>query len=204
MSTLWALTGNLDARAEARPGRCCALGMSGAAARCMRCAKSCAAHVFEQRRSCAACVHGPAATLPCQFPEATSVPRGNTNYAQGGSTGRALSASDVVHAGSKQAMVTVEGTVNGKPFVVERTAKRREALRCPRLREWGAVPAMAAATVGAQAAAAGGGVGCRRRQGSASLFGPSAMAAPLTPAAGEAGSCSFGWMVWTERSKKSG
>ncbi|KAL6777868.1 hypothetical protein ACKKBG_A16000 [Auxenochlorella protothecoides x Auxenochlorella symbiontica] len=44
---------------------------------------------------------------------------------EGASTGRGLSVTDVIHSACKSATVRVEGTVNGLPFVVERTARRR-------------------------------------------------------------------------------
>ena len=43
---------------------------------------------------------------------------------QGGSAARPLLA-DIIHDGSKQARVRVEGEVNGQPFVVERTANKK-------------------------------------------------------------------------------
>ncbi|KFM28090.1 hypothetical protein F751_5201 [Auxenochlorella protothecoides] len=44
---------------------------------------------------------------------------------EGASTGRGLSVTDIIHSACKSATVRVEGTVNGLPFVVERTARRR-------------------------------------------------------------------------------
>lgn len=116
MAPLWALTGNVDPRAEvwaAGGALSVACGWDGWQAR---------AQQQQQQppgpapRPPFAPTHTPPVRARCAPPAASP---------QGTGGGRGVSLAGLVNEGAKRARVRVEGRVNGLPFAVERTANRK-------------------------------------------------------------------------------
>ena len=118
MAPLWALTGGVDARAEVRgvvwcvppgwiPPALCTAGISHAP--------------FPRSQRVQRARERQVSPPPSQTRSAPTLPHPQGSAATGG---RAVLA-DVVNEDSRRARVRVEGSANGAPFVVERTASRK-------------------------------------------------------------------------------
>ena len=142
MAPLWALTGRSDARTEVPILATCA---ATAWLRAVLCRPACllpcphagypvpvvAGWSAQQcRRSCTSCFRQHAedsrGVQPMSLIQLLHI-SGPWCAAQGGGS-RGLTSADVVNDDCKSARVRVEGSVNGKAFVVERITRRRERL----------------------------------------------------------------------------